>query len=287
MKRLGGQAVIEGVMIRSPEGFVVVVRGPDGRLKSLRKRFNSATRNGFWSKPFLRGVAALWETFYLGAKALSWSSRVATGEGKGDSSKAELVLTVAFSLLIVLAVFKFLPLLLANSVRTRSAVAFNMLEGLVKASILVAYLWAFSFLKDVRRTYQYHGAEHKAIRCYEAGKPLTVGNVQAFPKEHPRCGTSFALLVVLVSVFFYVFIPLGMQFWEKYLLRVALLPVIAGASYELVRLSGGKGFPGRVLAWPGALLQRITTAEPEDDMVRVAINAVRMATRKNKKNLNK
>jgi len=277
---LGGQAVIEGVMMRSPTQVAVAVRRPDGSLAYLEKRFESVTRRVKplgW--PVLRGAVSLFETLSLGITALNFSADESTREsGATEAQKpsagwqvAQLV-TVAVSLSLGLLLFVVLPARLTTWLGFHDRVGFGLVDGAFRLLAFVLYLWLISQWKEMARVLGYHGAEHKAIHALEAGAPLTPESVQTFPRLHPRCGTTFLFLVVLVSIVVFTFIGKPANVGQ-HLLRIACMPLIAGVAFEFIRLSGRYfGNPiVRALAWPGMQFQRLTTREPDLEMCAVAI----------------
>jgi len=273
MENIGGQAVIEGVMFKSKDKVSIAVRKPDGKIKIKLENFKSLTEKFPFSLPIVRGMVILIETLILGMKILNYS----TNENLGDTKEEQLSpLSLAFSLIlsVVLAIFlfKFVPLLTAQWLDFGNSFLFNLSEGIVKIIILVGYIWIISLLPDVKTLYQYHGAEHKVINAYE-NKDLE--NAKKYSTLHPRCGTSFLILVVFLSIIVYILIPLNYSLWIKLLIRLALLPLIAGISYELIRFSG-KHRKNKILfalISPGLLLQKITTKEPSEKQLEVSMAA--------------
>lgn len=274
--RIGGQAVVDGVMMRSDNFIGTSVRVGD-KIKNRVRRFNSLTeRNKFASLPFVRGVVMLFELMVIGLKEISWSAE--QSEDDEPLSRREMFFTFLLSLVIVLAFFKLLPWFLANVVtKSGGLVGVNVVDGVLKIIIFVLYLLGISLLPDVVKLYKYHGAEHKAVSCYESGLKLNTKNALKFSRLHPRCGTTFVFVVFLIGILVYLLIPLNVGFWGNYLFRVLLLPVIAGVAYELIRLEGkyySRSAVVRVLMWPGLQFQRLTTREPDVDQVEVAIHAL-------------
>ena len=279
---VGGQAVMEGVMMRNKDKITIAVRAPDGSIKLNKQRYKSwAQRCKPLGWPFIRGMVSLIEIMIIGMRAMIWSSNQALGEEE-ELSTWELIGTIAFAVIVSLAMFKLLPLFLATVFQEKTSannLGFNLVDGGLKIALLIGYLWLISRMKDVKRLFQYHGAEHKSINCYEQGKRLTPKNVLGCSRFHPRCGTTFILFVFLVSVLFYLLIPLGVGFWEKLALRIAFLPLISGVSYELIKL-GGKHHRNplmRAILAPGMLLQRLTTNEPDEEQAAVAIKSLKAA----------
>ncbi|MFC2136321.1 DUF1385 domain-containing protein [Bacteroidota bacterium] len=280
---MGGQAVIEGVLMRAPNHYAVAVRKSNKKITVMTKKFISYTkRNRFFGLPFVRGIVVLIETVGIGSKALTYSANESVDEKEDELTKSELVFTLVISILAALLIFKFIPLLLANLFSKSLGLNnfwFNLADGLIKIGMFVLYLWVISLMKDVQRMFEYHGAEHMAVHCYESKKKLTVENVRKFKTMHPRCGTEFLLLVLIISILFYMFIPLGANFWTKYVIRILLLPVIAGFSYEVLRISG-KHYDNwffKVISAPGMMLQKITTKKPSNDQIAVAIKSLQAA----------
>src|SRR3989338_121731 len=286
----GGQAVIEGVMMRGALHAVTAVR----KGKKILFRHDALKKKPTWCRWFfIRGVVNLWEMLVLGIKTLQWSATQAGYEGE-QMSDGMLAVTLISSLLLSLGLFLLLPYLLTYwmGIRESSAPAlFNVVDGIVKIAIFVAYVWLISLIKDIRRVFQYHGAEHKAVHCFEQKKPLEVAYARKFSTLHPRCGTSFIFLVMIIAIFLFSFIPAIAQVlfpgilnvhWLLqrliyFLLRILMLPVVAGFSYELLRLSARKqqSLFFRVVSRPGLWLQRITTKEPSARQLEVALAALK------------
>lgn len=273
----GGQAVLEGVMMRGLRQATVAVRSPSGEIVFKHEPLAAARRTTWESAPLLRGVLMLWDSLSLGVRALSFSASVATGEDEAPPSGAALTLTLAISLAFAFGLFFALPLLLA-SLLTRfgaSTLVRDAAEGAIQLVIFVGYLVLIGRMPDIRRVFGYHGAEHKAINAYEAGAPLTVEAVRPFTLIHPRCGTSFLLVVVVLSIPIFALFG-GLPLWARLLSRVVLVPLIAAVSYELLRLSAANYHRGwvRALVAPSLALQQLTTSEPDDTMLAVAIAAL-------------
>ena len=274
----GGQAVIEGVMIRGPHSVAVACRRPDGEI-AVRRETLSGVYTGLVRRiPFVRGVIVLWETMALGMRSLIFSSNVALGEEENEVSPIAVLGMGLAALVVVAAIFFAGPVLLTSWLEGRidSTVVVVVIEGLIRLAILVAYIGLIGLVPDIRRVYAYHGAEHKSIHALEAGDPLEPTAVQRHPTAHVRCGTSFLLTIVVVSVV--LFAALGSQeLWMRVASRVVLIPVIAAIAYELIRLGGRfYGNPvARVLMWPNLALQKLTTRQPDDSQVEVALRALR------------
>jgi uncharacterized protein YqhQ len=280
----GGQAVIEGVMIRGRNHFSLAVRRQDGSITHTHQPLNTLFTGRIRRIPLVRGGAVLIETLMLGVKALHQSANMALLDGKGESEKEmsgwAMGVTLGVSLVLGIGIFFILPLLLVKLIDSSVAsdLLSNVVEGLLRLAILVGYIGGIGFIKDIRRVYAYHGAEHMAVHTHEAGLPLNVANVRKFGTPHPRCGTAFLLTVVLVSIVIFAF--LGRPDFEwRILSRIALLPVVAGVSYEIIRFSGAhqKWVIARAVAWPGLLLQGLTTRQPDDAQIEVAITAMAVA----------
>ena len=287
---IGGQAVLEGIMMKNKNEYSVAVRKPDGNIEVKKCEDTSFSATHKWTRlPLIRGVFSFVDSMVLGMKTLSYSASFIEDDepetGKESfvekifGAKAESVvmgITVFISLIIAIALFMMLPYFVSewigSFIQNDSMVA--IIEGILRIVIFFLYVVCISVMKDIRRLYQYHGAEHKCINCIEAGRPLTVKNVMASSRLHRRCGTSFLLFVVVISVILFFFIRVD-QVWLKALLRLALVPVIASISYEILRFAGrSDGLIIRILSIPGMLLQKLTTREPDEEMVEVAIAAV-------------
>jgi uncharacterized protein YqhQ len=274
----GGQAVIEGVMIRGPRSMAIACRNPDGAIVVKRQALGGVYSGPVRHIPLLRGVIVLWETLALGMRALMWSSAVAMGEEEAEEGGGRMWMMGLSTLVIVGGIFFAGPLLLADWLD--SLLGDNTLvlvaEGVIRLAIIVAYVALIGLLRDVRRVYEYHGAEHQSIHALEAGDPLRPDAVLRHPTAHVRCGTSFLLTVVVVSVI--VFAAVGHpDLWLRVVSRIVLIPAIAAISYELIRLGGRfESNPiTRLLMWPNLGLQAITTKPPDVAQVEVALRALR------------
>lgn len=274
---VGGQAVIEGVMMRGPKDVATAVRDPNGRIQVETHPVSSiADRYPILKKPMLRGTVSLVESLVLGLRSLSYSAKMAGDEDEQLTDK-EMAGTIIFALVLASILFIAIPTGAAKFFHfiTDDPVFLNLMEGFLRLAIFFAYIGGISRIKDIRRVFQYHGAEHKTIHCYEAGLPLTVANVQKFSRLHPRCGTNFLLIVMLVSIFVYAFLGWP-SLIERIVSRILLLPVVAGISYELIRFAGRTTNPVALkLIKPGLWLQYLTTRPPQDDMVEVAIESLK------------
>ncbi len=271
----GGQAVIEGVMMRGVTGIAIAVRKASNDIIVREERLQSwAQRHPLLRLPFLRGMLALVETMIIGMRSLSFSANEYAEEEGEELGFKELALTMLIAFAFTVGLFIILPAFVIRLVQSsiHSNVALNLVEGAVKITFFLAYIVAISGLKDIRRVFEYHGAEHKTIHCYEAGESLTVENVRKYTTLHPRCGTNFVLLVLLTSVFVFSFFGRP-PFLERVLIHLALLPVVSGISYEVIKLAG-RYKAVRVFVYPGMLLQKLTTRQPDDSQLEVAIRAL-------------
>jgi len=276
----GGQAIMEGVMIRSRKHMVMCVRKPSKEIVTNIEEINPLSeRYKVLGVPFLRGVVAMFESLYLGVKSLFFSANTAleglTPEGEEPLrfSYKELALVVA-GVVGITVVFVLVPFLLATWLNLKG-IAFNIIEAAIRLTMFILYLSVISMWSEFKRILMYHGAEHKAINAHEAGVPMDVENVKRYSRLHPRCGTSFLFIVLIVSIVLYSIMP-NWDFYSKLAYRIVLIPVIAGISYELLRLSGkyNDSPVTKVFVAPGLAFQRLTTKEPADDMLEVSIKAV-------------
>lgn len=281
--RIGGQAVIEGVMMRSPNSMAIAVRKPNGEIVVKREKLDFFSEKKFFSKlPLIRGVINLLAALILGMKALNFSANQSLGEEKEVSSWT-MGLTFTFALCFGIFLFFLIPLFLTKWLRfaipmvSTSGILFNLVDGIIRLMIFLAYLWAISFFKEIRRIFQYHGAEHKSIFAFESGEVLMVDRVKGFSYLHPRCGTSFLLIVMVVSILVFALIPHHLSFGYKVASRVVFIPLIAGLAYEIIRFADKKrerkGM--QVFIKPGLWLQRMTAREPSEDQIEVALRALR------------
>ena len=280
--RVGGQAVIEGVMMRSPGSMAIAVRRPSGEIVVKRERLTFFSEKKFISKlPLIRGVINLLSALVLGVKALNFSANQSLEEEKEVSSWT-MGLTFTFALCFGIFLFFLIPLFLTKWLRfaipmiSTSGILFNLVDGIIRLIIFLAYLWAISFFKEIQRIFEYHGAEHKSIFAFEAGEVLTPDRVKGFSYLHPRCGTSFLLIVMVVSILVFALIPHHLSFGYKVASRVVFIPLIAGLAYEIIRFAdqkrGGRGI--QYFIKPGLWLQRMTAREPSEDQIEVALRAL-------------
>ena len=284
----GGQAVIEGVMIRGRDFFSLAVRREDGSIEDLQERLSPLYNGRLRRWPLVRGVLALMETLVLGIKALQLSANIAStsvSEPRGDSQGIPgwmMASTLAFSLIFGIGLFFLLPLGVVRLLEPTvgSGLLSELIEGGLRLAILVGYVAIIGSMREIRRVYAYHGAEHMTVHAFEAGLPLSVDNVRLFGTPHPRCGTAFLLTVVVVSVVVFIgFAVLESSWWWRIASRILLLPIIAAVSYEVIRFSGRHqtAIIGKAIAAPGLWLQRLTTREPDDSQIEVAIRAMETA----------
>ena len=279
---VGGQAVIEGVMMRAPHSYCVAVRKKDGELVTEEAPLPKVSdRYPIFKLPVFRGVGTLGQAMWLGVKALRFSANAALDEGekKQEISSTMMTLNLMMSFAFFVVLYKLFPLWLTSVLTTwfpslGGQIAFNFVDGIIRIAIFLGFLFAISRMADIRRVFEYHGAEHKVVFNFESGSPVTVENAQRFTTLHPRCGTSFLLVVMVISMIVYTFLPFT-SFAAKFAARVALIPVIAGLSYELIRFAAKRrsGLLALMTA-PGLWLQRITTKAPTDEQTAVAIRAL-------------
>lgn len=274
---VGGQAVIEGVMMRDAHRTATAVRLPNGDI-DVETRTVSSIRDRYpvLNLPLIRGSVIMVESLIIGMRALSFSAQAA-GEEDEQMTKKEIAMTILFALVLASILFIVIPTGAAHlaAAYTDDPIVFNLIEGGIRLMVFLLYIWGISFMGGIRRVFQYHGAEHKTIHCYEAGDALTVENVQKFPRLHPRCGTNFLLIVMVVAIVFHVFFGWP-DLWLRILSRLAILPVVAGVSYEIIRFAGrSENHLVHILITPGLWLQYLTTRPPADEMVEVAIESLK------------
>lgn len=275
-KFVGGQAVIEGVMMRGPGVTATAVREPAGTIVVQKEPTKSiADTYPILKKPFLRGCVALYESLVIGMKALSFSAKAA-GDEEEEMSNSEIAITMVISTIFAIAVFLALPTFIVKFIPgvQDNHVVLNLIEGVIRLVLFLLYIWGIGLTKDIQRVFQYHGAEHKTIHTYELDLPLTVENVRKQSRLHARCGTNFLLIVMVVSIFVFAFLGWP-NLLERILSRVLLMPVVAGIAYEVIHLAGRSEHSFvKALIKPGLVLQYMTTREPEDDQIEVAIRAL-------------
>ncbi len=278
---VGGQAVIEGVMMRSPSGIATAVRTQSGRIVVKTEPFVSLTRkNKFFGLPVIRGAVSLVETFAVALKALAFSADESINEDeekekKGGGVSWYMVLAMVGAVILGMALFFYVPLLLTGLLKIENGIVFNLVDGLFRLIIIFLYIYTITRWKDMQRIFEYHGAEHKAIFTFEEGVEVTPENAMDHPRLHPRCSTSFLLIVVLVSVIVFTFTGRPDNVGDR-IFRLAMIPLIGGLSYEVLKASSRPNFRrffGFVF-WPGIMMQKLTTREPSIDQIEVAIVAL-------------
>ena len=288
---IGGQAVLEGVMMKNKEKYAVAVRKPDGEIEVEVETYQGLAHGSkFKELPFIRGIFNFLDSLILGTRALNYSAsfyeeeegketkfdkamdKMSGGNGEKLLSGIVTVISIMLAVGIFIALPYFISSLFESFIRNRSLMA--IIEGVIRIALFLLYVWGISAMKDIRRLYQYHGAEHKCINCIEKGRPLTVHNVMRSSRLHKRCGTSFIFFVMLVSIVLFFFIQVD-NVAEKVILRILLMPVVAGISYEIIRLAGRTDNVFiKILSAPGMWIQRMTTREPDESMAEVAIASV-------------
>jgi uncharacterized protein YqhQ len=285
---VGGQAVLEGVMMRSPHAWAIACRKPSGQVEVHSEPLERLSEKHKWMGwPVVRGVITLGHAMGLGFRALRFSANVALDELQPEKPKEKKLevsgwiaaVNILFSVGFFIFMYKYLPLLAATELKKYNPalggqIVFNLVDGVIRLLLFLLFIWGVSFLKDIRRVYEYHGAEHKTVFAFENGDELNTGNVQRYSTYHPRCGTSFLMTVMLISIAFYMLIPVT-TFWARFAVRIALLPVITGVSYEIIRFAAKhRGSLFALMTTPGLWLQRITTQPPADDQAECAIVAL-------------
>jgi uncharacterized protein YqhQ len=299
---VGGQAVLEGVMMRSPHAWGIAVRKPSGEIVTHSEPLERPSEQHKWMGwPIIRGVMTLGHAMTLGFRALKFSANAALGELTGNDSGSEnpgnqeqgkkfeitgwmAGVNMAFSIAFFIFMYKYLPLLATTELKRVNPVfgqqfVFNLVDGLIRIAMFLLFVWGVSLWKDIRRVYEYHGAEHKTVFAFESGDPLDTAAVQKYSTYHPRCGTSFLMTVMIISMFVYMAIPVQ-TFWARFAIRIAFLPLIAGVSYEIIRFAAKRFSSNRggslfaLMTAPGLWLQRITTQPPDDREVECAIVAL-------------
>jgi uncharacterized protein YqhQ len=283
--RVGGQAVIEGVMMRSPKSMAIAVRRPNGEIVVKQEGLSFFSEKTFLFKlPLVRGVLVLLSALILGIQALNFSVNQALSDSEREKETSPWTMGLTFTVALCFGIFLFflIPLFLTRWLRfaipivSESGLLFNLVDGMIRLIIFLAYLWGISFFEEIRRVFQYHGAEHKSIFAFEAGEALRIDRVKGFPFLHPRCGTSFLLIVMVVSIFVFALIPHQLSFGYKVASRVVFIPFIAGISYEIIRFADRKR-ENRAIQYfikPGLWLQRLTAHEPTEAQIEVAFCAL-------------
>lgn len=296
---VGGQAVMEGVMMRAPHSYCVAVRRANGELVTEESPLPRVSEKyPIFKYPILRGVGTLGQAMWLGVKSLNFSTRIAVAdeaakEGKPAEEGKELpswmmTANLVFSLVFFIALYKVVPLWLTERIQVsypavQNQLLFNLVDGLIRIAIFLSFLFALSRFKDIRRLFEFHGAEHKVVYNFESRTPVTTENAQAFSTLHPRCGTSFLLVVMVISMVLYMFLPVS-GWVAKMAIRILCIPLVAGLSYELIRFAARKrGSLLALMTAPGLWLQKITTQPPDNPQVDVAIHALNGAMELEKK----
>jgi len=287
---VGGQAVLEGVMMRSPHAWAIACRKPSGEISTHSEPLERLSEKHKWMGwPIVRGVITLGHAMTLGFRALRFSANVALDEIPADEKGEKLevsgwmaAVNIIFSVGFFIFMYKFLPLLAATELKRLNPlfgeqIIFNLVDGAIRIALFLLFIWGVSLWRDIHRVYEYHGAEHKTVFAFENGDPLDTASVQKYTTYHPRCGTSFLMTVMLISIVVYTAIPVT-TFWARFGVRIALLPVIAGVSYEIIRFAAKhRGSLFALMTAPGLWLQRITTQPPSDQQAECAIVALNHA----------
>lgn len=280
---IGGQAVIEGVMMRTPAALAVAVRTPSGEITVKTEQLKElSSRPKVLQLPVMRGVVTLFQALSLGIQALNFSANQSLEEEDGQLGTFSLILTIAFAFVLGIALFLYIPLLITNFLEdvipfvAESTLLFNLIDGVIRIAIFLAYIFSISLIKELRRVFEYHGAEHKVIYAHENGDELTPEHADKYSTLHPRCGTNFLLIVMLMSILVFSILGSDAPFYMKFLSRIVFVPLIAGVSYEIIRFAAKKQdkFWVRWLTTPGLYLQKITTKPPSRDQLEVAIQAL-------------
>ena len=281
----GGQAVIEGVMIRGQNNVTTSVRNPQGKIQTRVKPIGDIFTGKPRRFPLIRGILALAETLYLGMDSLSYSASVSDGESDEEISKLSIASMIGFSVLIAIALFFLLPLIASKPFEGLfgSDIISNVVEGVLRLVIFVLYIFGIGLMSDIRRVYMYHGAEHMTVHAMEKGDPLVVAEIRKYPTAHPRCGTAFLLTVMIIAIIVFTLVPRD-PFWMVIISRIVLIPVIASVSYEVIRLSGkySQNFMVSLIMAPSLWLQKLTTRQPDDAQIEVAISAMTAAVEADK-----
>ena len=278
--KYGGQAILEGIMIRGQNNVAIAVRSPSGEIVTRVKKINTLFTGKLRSIPIIRGILALAETLSLGMDALNYSSQVANQEEDTPPSKFSSVMMILVSLSIAVGIFFILPLMVSKPFEgiLGSDIISNVAEGIIRLVVFLVYVTAISLMPDIRRVYMYHGAEHMAVHAQEKGDPLTMEEIRKYPTAHPRCGTAFLLTIMVIAILVFTFIPRD-PLWMVIGSRIVLIPIIASLSYEFIRFNSKYENNKWVskLSIPSLLLQSLTTKPPDDDQIEVAISAMELA----------
>ena len=287
---VGGQAVIEGVMMRVPGAYSTAVRDPKGMIQLKRQKFKSITENSaIWSMPILRGIASLYEAMKMGMDTLQWSADITYPEENSDSFASRIVdtITTLFSILLAISLFMVLPIWLTTKLFLidQEAILFNICAGSFRIVLFIFYLFFISKIADISRLFQYHGAEHKVVYNFESGEDISIKNAQLFPTQHPRCGTSFMFIVLLSAIFVFAIVDIITMYFIgeisiaiRLLTHLPLIPLVSGFGYEMIKITTkSNSIFFYFLKKPGIYLQNITTKQPDDNMVEVSIAAIKDA----------
>ena len=300
---VGGQAVIEGVMMKSPNYYSIAVRKPDGRITKKTEEYVSLTQKyRVLGLPFFRGIVSMGEMLRLGIKSLTYSANESTDDEEETLSEWAIFVTIFFSMAFAILLFVFIPYMVPTLMgvsEEETTLLFNTIAGLMKVMIFVGYVYIISHMEDIRRVFQNHGAEHMAVNCYESGEKLTVKNVKKYVTYHPRCGTSFIVIVLLLMIVLFSLIPSLIQALfpsvmeiESFLknliffgIRLMFIPIVAGISYEVLKLSANyrENLLMKAVAYPGKLVQGLTTRQPDDSQIKLAITALKEVLKKEAK----
>ena len=284
---VGGQAVIEGVMMRVPGAYATAVRDSDGKIHIQKKEFQSVTeRSTLWKTPIFRGMASLFEAMKMGMATLQYSADIAMPE-EGEQSKIADYFSSLFAIGLAITLFMIAPMWITTKLMNieKEALLFNLVSGAFRILFFVVYLGLISLIKDISRLFQYHGAEHRVVYNFESGKNVTVENAQSFPTQHPRCGTSFLFIILLSAILVFALVDTLVMYFLgtislpiRLLFHLPMIPFVSGVGYELIKLSvKSESVFFSILKKPGLWLQNITTKKPEDDMVEVSITALKEA----------
>ncbi len=271
---IGGQALIEGVMMRSEKKYALCVRKPNKKISTKTIKIKN---NPLGKIPFIRGSVRFIETISMGITGITYSAAESSGEEE-KLNAGEVAFTIFLSIGMTVLLFYIVPLVVARLLTDNRGLLFNLIDGMLRLLIFLIYLFIISLMPDIKRVFQYHGAEHMTVHCYEKGEKLTIENIKKYTTLHPRCGTNFLLIVLIVSIFLFSFIPVK-TFVYRLGMRLLLLPIVAGISYEFLKLAG-KYYENpiiKLLTYPGIMLQKITTKRPEEDMIEVAVKALKTA----------
>ncbi len=284
---VGGQAVLEGVMMRAPHAWGIAVRKASGEIAAHSEPIDRPSERRHWlGWPFIRGLATLGQAMMLGFRALKYSANVALDQIPREENEKKVQISgwvaavnIALSVGFFIFFYKFVPLVAATELKKvspafGSQVVFNLVDGIIRIALFLLFIWGISRWKDIHRVYEYHGAEHKTVFAFESGDPLVPAAVQKYSTYHPRCGTSFLMTVMLISILFYTAVPVT-TFWARFAIRLALLPLIVAVSYEIIRFAAKhRSSLFAMMTAPGLWLQRITTQPPADEQVECAIRAL-------------